>query len=300
MTRPVLVLLAALVLSAAGCGSGAEPGDGPTDGRTAGPSSATATPASPSDSPTVISRTPELDAVGVMGHSGATGVNSEGDGREVPENSWATGTNPAVNSIYLRLLARHPALRDHQVNVAINGSDVDSLMDQAESMLSHDPVPDLVLVQSIDNDIRCDGSDPENYATFEATLREVVAYLETTAPGIRIFFIHQWGSVAAYDAVLERIETGPDHMSDLGRCSTFRDGRRFPRGEAYLQSLSDAYYDRITRVCRAAENCATDRGALQDLRVEPSDLAPDLDHATISGHAKIAAYAWRALPRAWK
>ena len=39
-----------------------------------------------------------------------TRVVPDATGAPFPENSWATGTNPAVNSIYQRLLATHPAL----------------------------------------------------------------------------------------------------------------------------------------------------------------------------------------------
>jgi hypothetical protein len=44
-------------------------------------------------------------SIPVLGHSGATGWNSDPERRysDATQNSWATGTNPAVNSIYLRI-----------------------------------------------------------------------------------------------------------------------------------------------------------------------------------------------------
>src|SRR3954451_22296719 len=77
-----------------------------------------------------------FDAIGVIGHSGATGANSEGDGSDVRENSWATGDNDDVDSIYLRLLADHPALKGHNFNTAEDGSDSSLLMEQAEQLLA--------------------------------------------------------------------------------------------------------------------------------------------------------------------
>ena len=78
------------------------------------------------------------DGIVVMGHSGATGYDSNPLNREAdaPENSWATGDNPAVNSIYRRILARHPAIEGHAFNVARSGSDVNDLMRQARIAVS--------------------------------------------------------------------------------------------------------------------------------------------------------------------
>lgn len=69
----------------------------------------------------------------VIGHSGTTGYgwdpsNPEGDARQ---SSWATGTNPDVDGICLRLLAGHPALQGHSFNVGVDGSGVDDLERQA-------------------------------------------------------------------------------------------------------------------------------------------------------------------------
>src|SRR3954447_8058310 len=139
--------------------------------------------------------TSAFDAIGVIGHSGATGANSEGDGSDVRADSWATGDNPDVDSIYLRLLADHPALKGHNFNTATDGSDASALMGQALQLLAMDPVPDLVLINSIDNDIQCDGTDEGNYDAFETQIYDVLTFLEKKAPGIRVFFVDQWTSV---------------------------------------------------------------------------------------------------------
>jgi hypothetical protein len=83
--------------------------------------------------------------------------------RDAHENSWATGDNPQVRSIYDRLLADHPALEGHSYNQAVNGATIDSLESQFEALMSEVEVaPDVILMHWIDNDIRCDGTDAEN------------------------------------------------------------------------------------------------------------------------------------------
>ena len=74
------------------------------------------------------------NSIVAMGHSGLTGWDSDPDKRGVdaPQNSWATGTNPAVNSIYQRILTRNEGIRDHAFNLAVSGSKVDDLLRQAD------------------------------------------------------------------------------------------------------------------------------------------------------------------------
>ncbi len=66
--------------------------------------------------------------------SGATGEDSDPKqpGVQVRENSWATGTNPAVKSLYLRLLAVNPKIEGHNFNLAQGGADVRKLYNQAD------------------------------------------------------------------------------------------------------------------------------------------------------------------------
>ena len=299
-TRAALATLAVAALAVAGCGSDDEPTASPT---TVAPSSQSAEPDDAGPTPTKVNRTPELDAIGVIGHSGATGANSNGDGQDVAANSWVTGDNPAVNSIYLRLLADHPELEGHHWNEAIDGSDVTSLLGQAKAVLAHDPVPDIVFIVSIDNDVRCDGSDEDTYDDYEAAVTQVVDYLQGSAPGMRIFFTDVPLSVHDYDAVVLKKDGGEAHISDPGSpCNPIKDGAVDPAGEAYQQQVYDGYYARLEHICTQRTDCATDHGMLQSKAFEatPQDISGDLNHFTVTGLAKEAAIVWDVLLPAWK
>ena len=57
----------------------------------------------------------------VIGHSALLGTNSDSSrapGHPVPENAWATGTGPNVESIYERLVAARPETEGHVSNQA--------------------------------------------------------------------------------------------------------------------------------------------------------------------------------------
>lgn len=113
--------------------------------------------------------TPDISApVGIIaiGHSGLTGEGT-GTGHEaVLANSWATGTNPDVDSIYLRMIAGRPETEGHFANTAQGGAVAQQLLDQAQRALTAVPVPQLAIVSTIDNDIRCDGTDDAHVPDF--------------------------------------------------------------------------------------------------------------------------------------
>ena len=121
------VLAAALLLVTACSGDGQEKHAG-----------GTTSPATPAAAGTTVEpvATPELDSIAVIGHSGATGTMSDPSDpiHNAYENSWATGENPEVRSIYHRLLQTHPALEGHHYNEAVNGSRVTDLADQVDEL----------------------------------------------------------------------------------------------------------------------------------------------------------------------
>jgi hypothetical protein len=306
---PALLILGAALLGLSACGADDEPAAVPATASTASTASTTATAAAtpPTSAPAALVRTPELDAIGVIGHSGAMGADSHGDGLDVPENSWVTGTNPKVDSIYERLLAGHPALKDHHWNEAVSGSDAGALMGQAERLLTHEPVPDIVFIVSMDNDIACDGTDDENLTAdpeaYGATVAAVVDYLQSTAPGVKIFFNETPFSVHQYDAAVMAAGS-PGHIDWPGSpCDPVTDDDTIdPAGEAYQQQVFDAYYQQLTDICAQRTGCATDEGALEaeDFTASPNDLTEDLNHLTVSALAREAAVVWQQLPPAWK
>ena len=104
-------LVATLVL-VAGCASSGS-------GSTSDPSGPTASMAGSTSSPSAASPSPDRSKpVGLiaMGHSGITGEGTGGGGEPVPEKSWATGTLPEVDSVYLRMVGLLPATEGNVFN----------------------------------------------------------------------------------------------------------------------------------------------------------------------------------------
>jgi hypothetical protein len=281
-------------LSLAGCTSGAPEGAAPGSSANQSPSARQAAVA-----------TPELDSIAVIGHSGATGTLTDPDDyrRDARENSWATGDNPRVQSLYLRLLADHPAMKGHSYNHAVNGTRVDDLPGQFRGVLAEaDVLPDLVVIQSIDNDIRCDGRDAEYFAAFGDALDGVLTGIEANDPGVQFFLVSQWATVEAWASWAVTQPAVVQENSGTGPCDVFRpDGSPRPAGVRSLQAIVDGYWEQVVSVCARHDGCFTDDGAEQRLFVPvDADLARDLNHLSVEGHAKFAAIAWGALPEAVK
>jgi len=286
-TRSPGVALLLIGLLVSGCGSG-------SPSASAGPASGLPSASGPAASSTGLSKPV---GIAVIGHSGATGYDSDPDrpGEDVKANSWATGTNPLVQSIYVRMLATNPSLQGHTTNIAIDGSNVASLIAQASQLVDRTPKPQLVLIQTIDNDQKCDGTDAANYDPYRTKLTQVLDTLAQGLPDAQIFIVSQWADVETYDRVVFAID--PSHLAGDGPCDTVNPQTMQidPAKEASLQSLIDDYWGIVTDVCTLHPTCRTDGGAMQHFDLKPEDLASDLNHLSVAGHAKMAAMAWAVL-----
>jgi hypothetical protein len=259
--------------------------------------STTSTPSTPSA--TATPRLSPLDSIVVMGHSGATGIRADPTDpkRSASEFSWATGQSPEVDSIYRRLLADHPALEGNNVNLAVNGAKVGGLQGQLDRLLEVEPTPDVVLVQILDNDMRCDGTDPANYGPFGTTVAGVLDRLTAEIPGVQVFFVSPWADAGLWT---DWVATHPDKRrrnSGTGPCAVFdARGARRPEGVRSQQEIIDSYLAEISRACDPRPGCFTDEGAELSFVPTDADVASDLAHLSVAGHRKYAEIAWRALP----
>lgn len=272
-----------IVLFVGGCGGQSTTDDSADAGRTT--SFATAEP-----------YTGYPDSIAVLGHSQATGENTRPyEGADTKSNTWATGTNPEVNSVYQRILRQNPEIEDHAFNYAEPSATIDMIDRQAEMAAAESP--DLVLIQTIDADITCPAADAD-YQGFGERLSAVLDTLATESPSTRVFIVSQYGSPETYANSLtadQRRELG-SMMGGQGPC-VFVDqqGDLVNKEVGRLESIVLAYEQQVVEVCDAHENCDHDGGAFSEAVDRPGDYTDDLNHLSIRGHAHAAEIAWRAL-----
>ena len=234
-----------------------------------------------------------------LGHSGSTGYNSDPrrPRTDANENSWSTGSNPAVNSLYRRILARNPAIKGHNLNLAVDGSKVDDLVLQAQEAVQLKPRPGLVTIMTVDNDIRCDGTDPSNYKPFGATLTRALKIISAGAPKARILIVSSpWSTPDQYAAAIASDPGAVQENSGSGKCDLFdTKGKPSAAHRRYLQQVTNGYYAVLQRTCARTANCVYDRGALGRLAIKLGEMTSDHNHLSIAGHRKVAALEWPVL-----
>lgn len=256
---------------------------------------------SASDSPTPT-HSPYIgypSSIVALGHSNLTGVRSDPQRPtgSVLANSWATGTNPTVNSLFLRILAVNPAIEGRAFNLAQNGALISALRGQATRAASLDPKPDLVVIMIGDNDLVCPATaeSKDEFLTSFASALDTVAQ---DAPTTRIFVTSLFGSPTKLAKVLS-----PDERKSIGGtgpCDYFDpDGRLVESKLALREEARDAIDAQLEAGCKRISLCRHDGGAFGRVDIERADYAQnDILHLSLTGHAKAAAVAWDALKRA--
>jgi hypothetical protein len=235
-----------------------------------------------------------------IGHSGLTGENSDPNrpGQEARENSWATGTNPEVNSIYQRLIAVRPETEGHVANTAQAGAPAALLAGQADAALAQVPTPALVIIQTIDGDIRCDGTDADHVAEFGASVAEALDVIQTASPSSRILMVGQLGrpdpafveKLVAADPAAKSTLPGP------GPCAFFNSaGGLVEENFETLTRIIEGYEAEQERLCAAVPHCRTDGGARAAYVDELENFTSDWNHLNLRGSARAAEIAWPAV-----
>jgi hypothetical protein len=236
----------------------------------------------------------------VLGHSAATGEDSDPSQPhvEVRANSWATGTNPAVESVYLRILAHNPAIKGHNFNLAQAGATVEQLYAQAQSAVVLKPTPQLFLIQTVDNDIVCPAG-PSDYARFRADLLAALRVISHGAPRAPIYVVSQWGSPPTWWKALnlkQRRQYGADNPQGLCQFLT-ASGKAIPREASRVDGIIHHYEAQLQAACAQVPRCTYDGGAFGRQIDRNKYISEDLNHFTIGGHAAAAKVAYDTMRR---
>jgi hypothetical protein len=249
---------------------------------------------SASPDPTPVATGP-LAGVIAIGHSGLTGEGTGGQFEPVLENSWATGTNPEVNSVYARLIEVRPENEGEVANMATGGASANTLVAQARVALSRVPLPTLVIVSTIDNDIRCDGTDDEHVPQFGESVGVALDLISTSSPDSTILIVGQAGrpSVDFMEqlAALDPSVVAP--LSGTGMCDFYDpDGNLVEESFATLTGIIDDYEAEQARVCATVPHCFTDGGVRAAYVDKLENFSSDWAHLNVLGQAAEAELIW--------
>jgi hypothetical protein len=225
--------------------------------------------------------------------------------RDAPQDSWATGTNPAVRSIYSRIVVLNPALKGHNANLTSGelaseaaGRELDDFAAQVLQALRLKIKPELVLVQVIDRAMKCDGATERNLADYGSRFSDALQTLAHGLPHARIFVISQWGSFASYVNYLKGLDVGK-RLKNAGKrpCQLVASpsGQIVASRVAYAKSIVAGEEAQLRAACAKVANCRYDGGAAQRIAVTAADISEFQYTPTLQGQAKLAAAEWKAM-----
>lgn len=269
-----------------------------------------------------------------LGDSITRGYNTSGPGcptgpaLDCPKNSWATGTNPAVDSVRERLDAISPQPLT-AYNDAVSGARAVDLLSQAQAAAAQNP--DFVLIEIGANDA-C-ASTPTTTATFREQVRSGLEVLVSANKQVYI----QLMSIPDINQ-LRTIFTEPPDQNALFRWKEFHVCQGLlanplstePADEARREAFREqviAYNQALAEVCREFKRCLWDGETVFDSEFNTADVAnvtntegidvfpfnalpvfgpgfpnstADYFHPSIAGQAKLAEAAWSTTFNDWR
>ena len=213
-----------------------------------------------------------------------------------PAGSWSTGTDPSVNSHYLRLLALNPKIRGHNYNDARSGAKMSVLAAQLGTVVSQRA--GYVTVEFGGNDL-CTSTESAmtSVSDYRAQFQAGLDRVTTGLANVKVFvasvpnIYHLWQLY--HDDLFAQIA-----WATFGVCQTML---------ANPTSTAQSDVDRRARVtqrivddnaaladvCAAYRQCLFDGNAAFDAQFTKADVGHfDYFHPSLSGQAKFAAGTW--------
>ncbi|MFF6791141.1 SGNH/GDSL hydrolase family protein [Streptomyces filamentosus] len=216
---------------------------------------------------------------------------------DCPEASWATGTDPAVNSLALRLLGPGK-LAGNSWNLARSGARVAALPAQMARAAAERP--GLVTVMIGANDAcRPTPAGMTPVADFRRSFETALARLRKDAPKARVYVASVPDLRRLWDT--GRAEPPARRVWELGVCgSMLADpedlGAAAEERRASVAGRVAAYNRVLGEVCARDALCRYDGGAVFGFRFDASLLSAwDWFHPSREGQARLAELAYRRI-----
>ncbi|MCH7484888.1 MAG: hypothetical protein IIA90_07045 [Chloroflexi bacterium] len=235
------------------------------------------------------------DSIAGLGDSITRAVNSDAFG-DRPENSWVTGTNASVDTIYSRLLAVHPAISGNRFNEAVSGARMTDLNGQAQDAVAAGA--ELVTVFMGANDV-CTSSEASmtSVATFQAQFETAIATLASGLPDARIAVlsipdIHNLWAIHKDNATARFIWAFASICQSMLADPLSTDPADVQR-RANVRQRNIDFNDVLNSVCAEYVHCKFDGYIGFNTVFTPAHVSTiDYFHPSVAGQALIAQLAW--------
>jgi lysophospholipase L1-like esterase len=215
---------------------------------------------------------------------------------DCPANSWATGTEAAVNSFYLRILERNAAIRGNLFNDARSGARMADLSGQVTNVVSQRA--EFALIEMGANDV-CTSSEETmtSVASFRSSFEGAMRTLRERLPSTRI-------AVGSIPNVYQLWSLLNGNRSAVSAWNSFRICQSMLRNPTSrtredeerrlrVQQREVEFNGVLRSVCAEHANCQYDGDAGYEYRFEAGEVSTrDYFHPSVRGQATIAAIEW--------
>lgn len=211
---------------------------------------------------------------------------------DCPQNSWATGTEAAVDSFYLRILERNAGIREHLNNDAVSGARMAELPGQVGNAVRQ-AVEYLVVEMGANDVCTSEEGNMTTVASYRSNLESALRTFTERLPNARISV----GSIPNIYWLWSLLHTNRSALStwrSLGICqSMLRNAESTSREDEErrlrVQRREVEFNGVLAEVCARYEKCQFDRNTGYEFRFEASEVnTRDYFHPTQRGQATIA------------
>jgi lysophospholipase L1-like esterase len=211
---------------------------------------------------------------------------------DCPQNSWATGTEAAVNSFYLRILERNAGIRGRLNNDARSGARMGDLSGQVTNVVSQRV--EYVTIEMGANDV-CTSSEESmtSVASFRSSFEGAMRTLTERLPSARISV----GSVPNIYWLWSLLHTNRSATSTWNSFSICQSMLRNPTSTSRedeerrlrVQRRNVEFNGVLREVCALYTNCQYDEDTGYNYRFETGEVnTRDYFHPSVRGQATIA------------
>jgi lysophospholipase L1-like esterase len=285
-SRAVLAIAVAALLGVAGCDASGDNSPAPKD--------ATAK-AQPSPKPPTWNRSPK--SMAAVGDSITRGFDACTVLSDCPEVSWATGSDPQVRSLAVRLLGKAGAA-ERSWNYAVTGARMADVPGQMA--LAAAKKPELVTVMAGANDAcRSSASAMTSVADFRAEFEDAMDTLRASLPKTQVYVssvpdlkrLWSQGRGNPLGKQVWKLGICPSMLGDADALDSAAILRR-----AKVQDRVEEYNTVLREVCAKDRRCRFDGNAVFEYRFGTDQLSHwDWFHPSKDGQARIAEIAYRTV-----
>jgi lysophospholipase L1-like esterase len=217
---------------------------------------------------------------------------------DAPANSWSTGSNGAINSHYVRILAVHPAISGHNYNDAVTGAKMIDLNTQVAAVNGQQV--DYVTILLGANDA-CTSSEAAMtpVATYAAQFQTAMATLSGGSPVARIYvssvpdIYHLWFILK--DDASARLAWSSFSICQSMLANPLSTAQEdVDRRNRVRQRVID-YNTQLATICATYIHCRFDNNTTFNYPFVPADVSTrDYFHPSLTGQTVIAAASYAA------